>query len=94
MTDMTEIKPEIKLSYYKRVVATNPELKKKETERVISDITKKYHIAARMGQGMVCDQIVTILGSLKDEQSRRGQEMLKKTQSNQNKNLDDLINVT
>lgn len=43
MTDMTEIKPEIKLSYYKRVVATNPELKKKETERVISYITKKYH---------------------------------------------------
>ena len=47
-----------------------------------------------MGQGMVCDQIVTILGSLKDEQSRRSHEMIKKTQSNQNKNLDDLINVT
>jgi len=69
-------------------------LKDAELENRILDLTKKYHIAARMGQGVVCDQIVTILGSLKDEQLRRGQEMIKKTQSNQNKNLDDLINVT
>ena len=69
-------------------------LKDAELENRILDLTKKYHIAARMGQGIVCEQIITILSSLKDEQSRRGQEMIKKTQSNQNKNLDDLINVT
>ena len=69
-------------------------LKDAELENRILDLTKKYHIAARMGQGAVCEQIVTILSSLKDEQSRRSQEMVKKTQSNQNKNLDDLINVS
>jgi hypothetical protein len=69
-------------------------LKDAELENRILDLTKKYHIAARMGQGIVCEQIITILSSLKDEQSRRAHDMIKKTQSNQNKNLDDLINVT
>ncbi len=69
-------------------------LKDADLENKILDLTKKYHIAARMGQGAVCDQIVTILGSLKEEQLRRGREMLKKTQSSQDKNLDDLIKVS
>jgi hypothetical protein len=69
-------------------------LKDADLENKILDLTKKYHIAARMGQGAVCDQIVTILGSLKEEQLRRGRDMLKKTQSNQDKNLDDLIKVS
>lgn len=69
-------------------------LKDADLENKILDLTKKYHIAARMGQGAVCDQIVTILSSLKEEQLRRGRDMLKKTQSNQDKNLDDLIKVT
>ena len=69
-------------------------LKDADLENKILDLTKKYHIAARMGQGAVCDQIVTILGSLKEEQLRRGREMLKKTQSGQDKNLDDLIKVS
>ncbi len=68
-------------------------LKDAELENKILDLTKKYHIAARMGQGIVCDQIVTILDAYKVEQLRRGSEMLKKTQSNQDKNLDDLIKV-
>lgn len=69
-------------------------LKDADLEAKILDLTKKYHIAARMGQGVVCDQIVVILDSLKTEQLKRGQDLLKKTQSNQNKNLDDLINVS
>ena len=69
-------------------------LKDADLENKILDLTKKYHIAARMGQGVVCNQIVTILNSLKEEQLRRGRELLKKTQSNQDKNLDDLIKVT
>ena len=69
-------------------------LKDADLENKILDLTKKYHIAARMGQGVVCDQIVTILNSLKEEQLRRGREMLKKTQSSQDKNLDDLIKVS
>ncbi len=68
-------------------------LKDAELENKILDLTKKYHIAARMGQGIVCSQIVTILDAYKVEQLRRGNEMLKKTQSNQDKNLDDLIKI-
>ncbi len=75
------------------LVESPANLKDAELESKILDLTKKYHIAARMGQGVVCQQIVTILDSYKDEQLRRGREMLKKNQVNQDKNLDDLINV-
>jgi hypothetical protein len=79
---------------YNPLIENPLNLKDADLENKILDLTKKYHIAARMGQGAVCDQIVTILGSLKEEQLRRGREMLKKTQSSQDKNLDDLIKVS
>jgi coenzyme F420-reducing hydrogenase gamma subunit len=68
-------------------------LKDAELETKILDLTKKYHIVAKMGQGAVCKQIISILNELKDEQTRRSRDLVKKTQSNQNKNLDDLIKV-
>jgi len=76
------------------LVESPANLKDAELESKILDLTKKYHVAARMGQGIVCQQIVIILDSYKDEQLRRGREMLKKNQVNQDKNLDDLINVS
>ena len=79
---------------YNPLIENPLSLKDADLENKILDLTKKYHIAARMWQGSVCDQIVTILGSLKEEQLRRGREMLKKTQSSQDKNLDDLIKVS
>jgi len=70
-------------------------LKDSDLENRIFDLTNKYHIAARMGNGSVCQQIIIILETLRTEQQKRSADMLKKTQqSNQNKNLDDLINVT
>jgi hypothetical protein len=68
-------------------------LKDAELELKIIDLSKKYHTAARFGQGMVCDQIIVILTALKEEQSQRNQNMFKKSPANQNKDLGDLINV-
>jgi hypothetical protein len=53
---------------------------------------KKYFLAARFGQGAVCNQISVILEAYKAEQSTRHIKANQKL-ANQNKNLDDFINV-
>ena len=68
-------------------------IKDSDLENKILDLSKKYHMAQRMGQGGVCDQILYILNALREEQSTRNRNMLNKAQSSQNKNLDDLINI-
>ena len=68
-------------------------LKDADLDAKIIDLSQKYLSAQRFGQGGVCEQILVILLTLKEEQSRRSQAMLKKSQTGQNKNLDDLINV-
>lgn len=67
-------------------------LKNEDIELKITELMKKYTIAARSGQGAVCQQIQIILESYKQEQYRR-YELANKKLSNQNKNLDDYINV-
>lgn len=67
-------------------------LKNEDLENKINELMKKYTIAARSGQGVVCNQIAIILETYKDEQHRRYAESNKKI-INQNKNLDDFINV-
>lgn len=67
-------------------------IKNDDLEIKISDLMKKYLIAANSGQGMVCQQISILLESYKEEQRRRYHEAQKKM-ANQNKNLDDFINV-
>lgn len=67
-------------------------LKNEDIELKITELMKKYTIAARSGQGAVCQQIQIILESYKQEQHRR-YELANKKLSNQNKNLDDYINV-
>jgi hypothetical protein len=69
-------------------------LKDSELELKILDLSKKYHLAMRFGQGGVCQQILIILDSLKFEQQKRGAELLKKSATSQNKDLDSLINVS
>lgn len=68
-------------------------LKDSELENRILDLTKKWHIAARFGNGAVCDQLIVILETLKSEQYQRSQKMLKTAVSKQSGNLDNLINV-
>ena len=69
-------------------------LKDAEIENKIIELSKKYQIAARFGQGPVCDQIIIFLNLLKEEQRKRSQTMMTKTVNNQNKDLGNLINVT
>jgi hypothetical protein len=68
-------------------------LKDQELENKILDLTRKYHIAASMGQRQICQQVVIILETLKEEQNKRQQETMKSVMKKQNKDLDDLINV-
>lgn len=69
-------------------------LKDQDLENKILDLGRKYHIAARMGQGGVCQQILIALETYKDEQHRRQAEAARELLKKQNKDLDDLINVS
>jgi len=72
----------------------NPDkLKDQELETKILDLTRKYHIAATMGQGGLCNQIQCALDMYKDEFSKRTQRSLNTTIKKQDKGFDDLINV-
>jgi hypothetical protein len=75
-------------------LAENPRtLKDSDLENKIIDLSRKYHIAARMGQGAACHQIVVALDMYKEEQMRRQHESMQKTIKKQDSGLDDLINV-
>lgn len=66
--------------------------KNEDIDNKITDLMKKYTVAARAGQGGVCSQISIILECYKDEQRRR-YNIANQKLINQNKNLDDYINV-
>lgn len=69
-------------------------LKDLDLEAKLLDLSKKYHIAARMGNGDVCDQILMALNMYKGEQQRRQFESsMKLIQKQQDSGLDDLINI-
>lgn len=68
-------------------------IKDQEIETKILDLNRKYQIAARMGQGAVCQQIITILDIYKDELNKRQRQSIQDLVKKQNKDLDDLINV-
>jgi hypothetical protein len=68
-------------------------LKDQDLDAKILDLGKKYGIAARMGQGMACQQISLILDAYKAEQHRRQARAMADTMKKQNGDLDSLINV-
>lgn len=67
-------------------------LKDADIEAKLSDLNKKYMIAARSGNGALADQIVVMINHYKDEQRRRYQEEMQKALKKQDKDFDDLIN--
>jgi hypothetical protein len=69
------------------------QLKDQDLDAKILDLSKKYGIAARMGQGGACQQIVIALETFKAEQQRRQNRALAETMNKQNGDLDDLINI-
>jgi len=68
-------------------------LKDADLDKKILDLTKKYHIAARSGQGGICGQIAAILEMFKEEQHARYKRSLDTTAKKESQGLDDLINI-
>jgi hypothetical protein len=68
-------------------------LKDQDLDAKIFDLSKKYGIAARMGQGGACQQIITALETYKAEQQSRQNKSMSDMMKKQNGNLDDLINI-
>lgn len=69
-------------------------LKDSDIELKIADLNKKYYIAAKMGNGGVCQQILAIIEQYKQEQQKRYYDKIKKVSVNkEDKDLNDLIKV-
>ena len=69
-------------------------LKDQDLENKILDLSRKYGIAMRLGQGSIAQQIVITLDAYRMEQQARQIEAMKTIQEKQKKQgLDDLINV-
>lgn len=67
-------------------------LKNDDLENKITELMKKYYLAAKFGQGAVCNQIAVLLEAYREEQQRR-YILAEQKLAKQNKNLDDFINV-
>jgi len=69
-------------------------IKDQDLENKILDLSKKYQIAMRLGNGHVAQQIVLTLDTYKIEQQRRQAENMQALQKkSRDQGLDDLINV-
>lgn len=78
---------------YNPLLTDISKLKDTELESKIIELTKKYSIAARMGHGMICDQLVLIINLYKEELQCRNMQAIQKTIKKQDKDFDDLINI-
>ena len=81
------------LIVYHPLISDPRKIKDQDLEDKIQELSKKYHLAARMGQGGVCSQILSALEMYKTESERRRIESMNALMKKQNKDLDDLINV-
>jgi len=64
-----------------------------ELENKINDLTKKYWIAARSGNGGLCNQILVALESYKFELQNKNLNNNKIPTRNGDADLDELINI-
>ena len=69
-------------------------IKDQDLDKKILDLTNKYYLALRLGNGSLANQVLLSLDTYRDEQRRRQFESIKELQNKQKKQgLDDLINV-
>jgi hypothetical protein len=69
-------------------------LKQEDLDNKIFELTKKYYIAMRLGQGGAAQQISLNLNAYRSEQQQRQINSLKElNKKNEDTGLDDLINV-
>ena len=66
------------------------DLKDSDLEEKVQELTKKYHLACRLGYTDLLTQLSTFLTIYKEEMSRRNRERFK---NSDNGDLDQLINV-
>jgi hypothetical protein len=64
-----------------------------DLETKISDLTKKYFIAARSGNSSLCEQILVSIEAFKQELRIKNASANKVSTRNGDQNFDDLINV-
>jgi hypothetical protein len=67
------------------------ELKDTDLENKIQELSRKYHMAARMMSGSVPMQIAVVLESYREELARRQAEAMKVLAQKSDKNLEGLI---
>lgn len=68
------------------------QLKDQDLENKTVDLSKKYHIALKAGQGAAANQIIMILDSIKAEKQRRQFETARKAKE-QTSQFDNLIKI-
>ena len=78
---------------YHPLVDDPRKIKDQDLEDKIQELSKKYYLAAKMGQGGICSQILAALEMYKEEAERRRSASMDALIKKQNKDLDDLINV-
>jgi len=64
-----------------------------EVEKKISELTRKYFIASRSGNGHLCEQILVTIEAYKQELRIKNAAANKVVTRNGDKEFDDLINV-
>jgi hypothetical protein len=79
---------------YNPLIENPSKLKDQDLEKKILDLSRKYHVAMRLGQGGLAQQIVVTLDAYRMELQDRQANAMKIIQEKQEKQgLDDLINV-
>ena len=79
---------------YNPLISDPKDIKDADLDNKIADLNKKYLIAARSGNGYLCEQILTIVEQYREEQKKRFAEKNKQVAiKDQTKNLDNLINI-
>jgi hypothetical protein len=76
------------------LLASTAELKTPELEEKISELNKKYFIAARSGNSGLCQQILVALEAYRYELQNRNLALKQIPTNNGNVDLDGLINIS
>lgn len=78
---------------YNPLLPDPSKLKNEDLDNKINELMRKYFIAAKSGQGTVCEQILGILQTYKDEQFKRFTSANQKLIKEKSKDFDDYINI-
>jgi hypothetical protein len=70
------------------------QIKEIDLEKTITELSKRYVIASKIGNGQLCFQIQVMIEQYKEEMASRYKDQYKKiNMRDQEKDLDSLINI-